>query len=527
MTRPGIFRTCVLWLCFCVHLSAILFVHGNPARADEEAQFSRLWGKMGENWRPDSRLPDLSQAGYRRGMEPYRIPTARVSIRDFGARGDGQTDDSEAFRRALEAGAGKLIELPPGRYVLNGLFSIRRSGTVLRGAGPDRTIIVFQTPGDKLSPQPTLTDGNQPTTGWSWANGLISVGTGRYPRRSGVRVVEEQKRGDMKLIVEKNSFRPGDEILLRLQDDAEKSLLRYLYRGHPGNISGLNNWQVVQVFRVTESRDTEIKLDRALRFDVRLSWRPQVEPFVPTVTDVGVEGLCFEFPLEKYRGEFQEVGWNPIEIKADAAHCWLRDVLIRNADSGPYVHGFFCTVEKIVFEADPERLTSRGYCGHHGITVSGHDCLVRDFDFRCRFVHDLTVQSAIGCVFAEGKGIDVNFDHHRWAPYENLFTAIDAGRGSRLFASSGGGMRGNHSAAGATFWAIRTQEPVPWPKHFGVPCINLVGVNVSGVEKIAADLPEVTDCSRPWAELIPPHLLRPTNLYEAQKALKSKVSAQR
>lgn len=506
----------------CVGLPAGLAWGNAPSNAQESGQISQLWGQEGEKWRPDSRLPDFSLAGYRRGQENYRIPNLSISVKDFGARGDGQTDDTLAFRQALEHGAGKIIEIPPGRYLLNGLFTLRHSGTVLRGAGSERTVIVFQTPGDILSPQPARTDGNEPTTGWSWAYGLISVGTGPYRSRPGVRVIKEQKRGEATLVIERANFHPGQEILLRLQDDKEKSLLHYLYRGHTGNISGLNNWQVVEVFRVTATNGQQIRLDRPLRFDVQLRWRPQVEPFDPTVTDVGIEGICFDFPLEKYRGHFQEVGWNPVEIKADAAHCWLRDLRIRNADSGPFVHGFFCTVENVVFEADPGRLSPGGYCGHHGITLSGQDCLVRDFHFRCRFIHDLTVQSAVGCVFAEGKGVDINFDHHRWAPYENLFTAIDAGRGSRLFASSGGGMRGNHSAAGATFWGVITEKPVPWPYHFGIPCINIVGVNIAGSENLAVDLPDESDCSRPWLEMIPPHLLRPRNLYEAQKAARGK-----
>ncbi len=490
------------------------------AQGQEEAQFSLLWGKAGELWSPQSRLPDFSFAGYRRGEELYRIPKETISVRDFGAKGDGTTDDAAAFRQALEAGAGKVIEIPPGRYLLRGLFAIRHSGTVLRGAGPERTVVVFQSPGEQLDPRPAKTDGNQPTTGWSWWGGLIAIEGRRPTATAGTPVVRPQKRGDNRLRLEKNAFSPGDEILLRLFDDPQKSLLEYLYRGQTGNISGLNNWQVVQVFRVREISANELVLDRPLRFDVRLEWRPQVERFRPSITDVGVEGICFDFPLERYQGHFREVGWNPLQIDPGAAHCWLRNLKVRNADNGPFVAGFFCTVEQIIFEADPLRLAPDGYCGHHGITISGHDCLVRDFEFRCRFIHDLTVQSASGCVFMRGKGIDLNFDHHRWAPYENLFTDIDAGKGSRVFASSGGGMRGNHSAAGATFWGIRTERAVPWPRHFGVNCINIVGMNIISSGMSIAQPPDPSDSSQPWLEVIPWERLHPRNLFEAQRSFR-------
>jgi hypothetical protein len=478
---------------------------------------SRLWGQNGENWSPQSRLPDFSHAGYRRGEEVYRVPSQRISVTAFGAKGDGLTDDTEAFRKAIAAGAGKVIEIPAGRYLLSGILEIRSSGTVLRGAGADKTFLVFTTPGDKLDPRPAKTDGGQPTTNWSWWGGLIVLGRSGWAGTDPVPVTAEQRRGDRALRVEKNPYRVGDEVLLELRDDRNKSLLQYLYRGQPGDISGLKNWRVVQVFRVVAIDNDRISLDRPLRFDVRLQWQPKLYRFAPAVTDVGLEGVCFDFPVERYAGHFREVGWNPVEISANSAHCWLRNLRIRNADNGPFVAGFFCTVEDIHFEAVPERLGRDGFAGHHGITLVGHDCLARRFRFDCRFIHDLTVQSAIGCVFAEGSGLDINFDHHRWAPYENLFTDIDAGRGSRLFASSGGGMRGNHSAAGATFWGIRTQVPVPFPQHFGISDLNLVGVPIILPPDIASDPSDTMATTRPWVEPIPWEELQPRNLFEAQR----------
>ncbi len=509
---------------FAVFAVGVFPTLGYGQEPSGQPQFSRLWGREGELWSPQSRLPDFSLAGYRRGEEPYRIPRERVSVRDFGAKGDGKTDDSAAFREAFEKGGGKVIEIPPGRYLLTGLFSLTASHTIVRGAGPDRTVLVFQVPGERLQPRPAKTDGNQPTTGWSWAGGLISIGGRGWPGTGPeIAITREQKRGDDRLRLASNPFRPGDEIILRLRDDPEKSLLGYLYRGQPGNISGLNAWQVAQVFRIEQVKGEEVILDRPLRFDVQLRWKPIVQKFSPGVTDVGIEGICFDFPVEQYQGHFREVGWNPIEIGSNAAHCWLRDILIRNADNGPFVGGYFCTIEQIRFQADPERLSQGGYCGHHGITFFGNDCLCRDFTFECRFIHDLTVQSAIGCVFAEGKGVDINFDHHRWAPYENLFTDIDVGRGSRVFASSGGGMRGNHTAAGATFWCIRSERAVPWPRHFGIDAINLVGVKSPLAAQEVGLLPSPESSTGRWFEPIPPENIYPQNLWEAQKARRQKL----
>lgn len=41
-----------------------------------------------------------------------------MSVKDFGARGDGHTDDSEAFKAAAQTRAVK-IKVPQGVYVLH------------------------------------------------------------------------------------------------------------------------------------------------------------------------------------------------------------------------------------------------------------------------------------------------------------------------------------------------------------------------------------------------------------------------
>ena len=55
---------------------------------------------------------------------------------DFGARGDGKTDDTSAFQSALRAAAeqgGKVVVAPAGEYRLNGTLTIP-AGVTLEGA---------------------------------------------------------------------------------------------------------------------------------------------------------------------------------------------------------------------------------------------------------------------------------------------------------------------------------------------------------------------------------------------------------
>jgi hypothetical protein len=61
-----------------------------------------------------------------------------VNVKDFGAKGDGNTDDTEAFRKAL--GKGKvMVYIPEGIYVIKGIKL--PSFTCLKGEGKGRTIL--------------------------------------------------------------------------------------------------------------------------------------------------------------------------------------------------------------------------------------------------------------------------------------------------------------------------------------------------------------------------------------------------
>ena len=58
-----------------------------------------------------------------------------LSVSDFGARGDGKTDDTAAFQSALSAATeqgGKIVVAPAGEYRLNGTLTVP-AGVTLEG----------------------------------------------------------------------------------------------------------------------------------------------------------------------------------------------------------------------------------------------------------------------------------------------------------------------------------------------------------------------------------------------------------
>src|SRR6266487_1910159 len=58
-----------------------------------------------------------------------------LSVRDFGAKGDGTTDDTAAFQRALDAATkagGGIVHAPRGNYFFAGHFNVP-NGVTLEG----------------------------------------------------------------------------------------------------------------------------------------------------------------------------------------------------------------------------------------------------------------------------------------------------------------------------------------------------------------------------------------------------------
>lgn len=357
--------------------------------AAQAQEFSVLWGRDGEAWDPAGRLPDVSFAGYACGERPLPRAAVTADVRDFGAKGDGTPDDSAAFLAAIAKAGRGAIFIPPGRYRITRILEITRPGIVLRGAGPERSVLVCPLPLETIKPNMGTNSGGRPTSEYSWGGGIVSF----------------------------NGRDPGKSI-----------------------------------------------------------------------------------------GHFTELGFNAVAF-AGVADCWARNLLITNADSAIFASGNFCTIEGLRCQTrDAEELN--GVFGHHGVSLTGDDNLFTRFEIRQRFIHDITVSGGAGNVSSSGSGTDLSFDHHKRAPYDNVFSDIDLGTGSRMWMHGGGKDLGWPCGARGTFWNIRAKQAQNYPTDFGPPSINRVGVQTR--EK------SVTDPAGRWFEVIAPERLQPANLHEAQ-----------
>jgi hypothetical protein len=499
--------------------SSILFVlncvsFGGPLLSTAAGQgrvYSKLWGQLGERWSPGGRLPDFSYAGYHRGETPIPHHKTELNVKKFGAVGDGNTDDTKAFQKAIDAAAFKGLFIPKGRYKITDFLTVSQSNVVIRGAGAESTQLFFPISLNKVKPNWGATTTGKRTSNYAWSGGFLRI-QGQAAGELLAKVVAPAKRGRRTLAVSSTkALRVGNEVRLTMADQPDNSLARLLYNNDPGPLTNLKGrTRESFLFRIisVDSKNNEIEIDRPLRVDVRLEWTPQLFPAACSVQEVGIESLGFEFPVTPYGGHFTEAGYNAIAISG-ARNCWLKNITISNCDSGIFVSAANVSMQSIILESSRRNEASRKATGHHGITFRGQDNLLSDFTYRTRFMHGITMtRGSAGNVVMNGRGVDLSFDHHRYAPHSNLFTQIDLGLGTRMFQSGGGAKLGRHSGAYETFWNIRAKQHQTWPDGWGPNLMNLVGIH--------ADPASATSDQGRWFEATSPELLFPPNLYEAQ-----------
>lgn len=531
ITKTGFLKQLLyLWL-LAFTLSSIQFPDHSLAssftltrqRPSTECSYSSLWGINGERWKPAGRLPDFSYAGYHAGEA--KIPESRATWdlkRDFHAKGDGQTDDTKALVDAVQSIDRGVLFIPKGTYVISKPIDIAKPNLVLRGAGPNETVLFFPN---------SLSDlfGNKPNAAgqsqWSFRPGLINI-NGKDPINANTKlasVTAAAKRGDRILSLSNSiSMKKGDWIRL-VESDPPKdnkdagSLIHYLYGElMPPGPDLVGTKSVVRFLsRVKLVSGTKIELERPLPYDVRLEWIPEIHRFVPSIQEVGVEHLSIHFPWTPYPGHFKESGYNAIFFQG-VSECWVRDVEIQNADFGVDMNSTnFCTVSNVTLTTSKSRSDgeeARGANGHHGIDVShGTENLVTNFDVQTKFVHDISVEwYALHTVFANGRGVDLNMDHHREANYSTLFSNLDCGQGTRPFNSGGSGNRGAHSGAYSTYWNIHATGRLHLPPPDFGPLLNFIGIDLEQDSKAS-----------PYQWMIEqsgPLKLCPVDLHEAMSA---------
>ena len=510
----------------------------------EDDRHSRLWGKNGELWSPSGRITDYSFAGYQMGKDiPKIIDPQETNVqRDFGAVGDGMADDTDAFANALAAKQHGVIFIPPGRFKITRPLFVTKSSIVLRGAGPGKTILYFPRPlVEALKPQ-DLPGGQDPRISWGKLAGYLWIQGVNWPSITGEKladVISPSLRGEFTLrLSDTSALREGQTVIVTEEDQGDDSLWRHLHGDEsvcckPDSKSPMASWyKPTHTFltRIKSIQKNTIDIENPLVVDVKPDWKAAIHAYLRSIEEVGIEDLSLEFPPEPFPPHHLEAGRNAIYFGFDTVNSWVRNVAIRNAETAVgVIGGKFITLDTITLDADRAMATTHKqdistfpitgfHAGHIGVWLAAtQGVLTRNIRFNTTFIHDLSVRhQAHGNVFSNISGIDINFDHHRTAPHNNLYSNIDVGAGSRLWASGGPAELGPHSGAWNTYWNIRARRSLA-----PTPAVDLNGKQDWGPEKLnfigfTTTQSSVLNLSGKWFENIPPHTLLPTDLHQAQ-----------
>ena len=397
-------------------------------------------------------LPDFSWAGYHAGEKPLPDRRATVNVRDHGGVGDGKADDTAALKAALAAAArtGGVVDIPAGRWVLTDVLTIDADNVAIRGAGAGKTVLVCPK---------SLTQIRKPDRNWSWSGGMIEL----HPRRGSSTTIATlaatATAGSREIVVDNSGGarpRVGEWLEISWQNDKGKdTLLDHLYGGviprkkMGPELQQSNSVRVREWVRIVAVDGRRVRLAQPIRIGARPEWRVRLTRR-PVLTEVGVEGLAFEFPLAKYPGHLREKGYNGIQFR-DVVNGWVRDVRTHNADSGIFVGACkHLTIRGV-------RITGRKM--HHCISISwGSDSLVTDWRIEAPHVHGTTISwCAHGNVFSHGWGRQLAMYSHRAASFQNLHTDVVIDHGGKVvnpFRSGGSGPRGPHAAGRNVYWNI-------------------------------------------------------------------------
>ena len=466
-------------------------------------------------------IPDISHAGYRGGERPRR-PRVVARVTDFGAGPGSTADAAPAFNAAVQyAGThgGGTVLVPRGTYRLDSPIWIHWSNVVLKGSGPDDTILHFTKPLEE-SYRPNLQPSLQ--SRWSWTGGQIWV---IAPERKAKSEAEDfaasegwllgdtlaevgsASRGQRTLMVSDTSrLAAGDLVVLETDNPADAGVLRHVAGDVPGTRE--YDWAVKAPQLTTGSGgqyiqyatlqwpvrieavlgDRLVRLAQPLRYDLRPSWPSRLREIGPTVHDVGVESLTIRNELRPMTIHNRHPGSNGLCFQA-VHDCWADDVRVENCDLG-----FGFTTTKAVTLTN---VVVGGRSAHHSFAcrMQAHDNLVEGFEIEPFTVplptgalhHGLNLEGlSAGNVWRDGKMAEGTFDTHRAMPFENARTDITLVNNGRV---GGSAASGPLFGARIAHWNVRITSGAPYAIQLADVAPRSITVGLQGLTADSSGLP--------------------------------------
>ncbi|ODM25546.1 glycosyl hydrolase family 28-related protein [Acetivibrio mesophilus] len=323
------------------------------------------------------------------------IPTRPVvaNVMDFGAKGDGLTDDSNAFIKAIESVKdGGAVLIPSGEYLLKSKITLNKP-IVLRGEGPGRTNLLIDHSSDAFEAI-TYKRGN-------WVNL-----TGGYTRGSRELVVSDP-----------TGFVAGKYV--EIQQDNDPAVMYTLPTWNQGWADGA----VGQIAKVVSVSGNTVTIDEPLR----ITYKSKLNPVIRT------QGFAEYIGFEDFSVKRIDTSDTSMFYFKNAANCWISNV---HSIKPSKAHVSVTTGYRIeVRDSFFDDATNWGGGGHgYGVELGFHssDCLIENNIFK-HLRHSMMVHlGANGNVFGYNYSIEpYQNEGGNWTPadisvhghyaYSNLF----------------------------------------------------------------------------------------------------------
>lgn len=444
----------------------------------------------------NSRSFPWGHTGFYGGSQPIPRPAGPIfNVKDFGAKGDGVTDDWAAVNAARFAAtqrnvnwqmvARAIVFFPAGTYLLGQPFPTM-VGTLWRGEGVNVTTLRFTRTGVELmtafplmSPWNTSADLRYVPAGF-----IGSLGPDHTPLQFTLATVTANaQRGSQILSVnDTGKLSVGQLVQIMLDDPLGNYAQMDDLMGPPyptalretaGSAGGITKFTGVTtlglvryplIIRNIYPGNNSVMVDPPIPFNVtlsrgnaRLSWCHNNTWFT------GVEDMTI-FMKESNWSQ----GGTAVRSTSNAgnaalyfvgnANAWVRNVEIVNADIGiqlSHVQAF--TVENVTFRDSTNRGVTAGPTGAFGIQVKGvtAGCRFSNIRFNKVFQTDVHLFGATYVnVFNNIIGASLQLDLWNLGAYGNLFSNINVGRVGRPFWGSVHRTRNFTAAAYNTFWNV-------------------------------------------------------------------------
>jgi len=260
-----------------------------------------------------------------------------INIKDFGAKGDGKTDDSAVFIKAImESASHTEILIPEGVYILKSPIRIYKS-IILKGLGINKTKLIFDFKGNPAIDAITI----GPEGKSEWVELISGFGKGS--------VVLEAK--------DSSFFTPGVFMEIEQDNDTEK-----MYTSPEWNQRWAQN-VVGQIVQVLSMDGNKITIDEPLHIDFDKDLKPRIRILYMTT---GVVLMDFHIKrLDKGDG-------NIITIK-NSAYCMVKNIESEYAfrTHVSIERSYRCSVSNSYFH----HAHDYGGGGHgYGVEIKHHGC---------------------------------------------------------------------------------------------------------------------------------------------------------